>query len=130
MRKTWNTNSLWKYVLTSWSLFKVLHPAFHCVNNSERMYRLDFLQVLRGRCGKNMITSSKTSVKLSKRTFVCVLKSTINTEPQRTFWFDEWFNEAFLTRRLYGDVAKTGDKSYLHCGLYSLKSNLKLIKSI
>jgi len=27
-------------------------------------------------------------VKLLKRTFVCVLWSTTNSEPQRTFWFD------------------------------------------
>ena len=61
-----------------------MHPAaFHCVNNSEsKLCRLDFL-LPRGH-------RQTTIVKLSKRTFVWVLWSTINSEPQRKCWFDEW----------------------------------------
>ena len=38
----------------------------------QKVCRLDFLEVPRGRCGKHTITSSKTIVKLSKWPVVCV----------------------------------------------------------
>ena len=60
-----------------------MHPAaFDCVNNSEsKLCRLDIL-LPRGH-------RQTTIVKLSKRTFVCVLWSTINSKPQRKCWFDK-----------------------------------------
>ena len=39
----------------------------------QKVCSFDFLQVPRGRCGKNTIYDSKAIVKLSKRTFVFVL---------------------------------------------------------
>jgi len=40
--------------------------------------------------GLSSNAGTTTIVNLSKRTFVCVLWSTINSEPHRKCWFDEW----------------------------------------
>ena len=63
----------------------------------QKVCWLDFLQVPRGRCGKNTITSSTTIVKLSKRTFACF------NDKQSTQYHKKHFdliNETFSTQRL------------------------------
>jgi len=58
-------------------------------------------------------------VYLSKRTFPVLLNQRLRRSRHGNY--------------VNGNVAKTGDNSYLHCGFSrnsSLKSNLKLIKSI
>ena len=56
-----------------------------------------FYKYLGGVVVKTLITSSTTIVKLSKRTFVSVQSSTINSVPQKQYGSK---NEAFWTWRL------------------------------
>ena len=72
-----------------------MHPVFHCANNLESMLARH-LQVPRDVVIKHYYIV-KTIVKLSKRTFVCVLWSTINSVPQKQYGS---MNEECWTRRL------------------------------
>ena len=95
----------------------------------QKVCWLDFLQVPRGRCGKNTITSSTTIVKLSKRTFACFNDKQSTQYHKKPFWFDKWnvLDTAIMRVATSRKQVTNPLCICVFCCKTNFKSNLKLI---